>query len=45
MLAQSILTRTLVRFIGSGLAAILAIGTALWRVIRRAKKTQSRVGR
>ena len=45
MLAQSILTRTLVLFIGSFLAALLAIGTALWLVIRRAKKTQSRVGR
>ena len=45
MLAQSILTRTLVLFIGSFLAALLAIGTALWLVVRRAKKTHARAGR
>jgi hypothetical protein len=38
MLAQSILTRTLMLFVGSFLAAILVLMTAVWYVLRRARK-------
>jgi hypothetical protein len=38
MLAQSILTRTLLLFVGSFLAAVLVLIVAIWYVLRRAKK-------
>ncbi len=38
MLAQSILTRTLVLFVGSFAAAVLVLMMAVWYVLRRAKK-------
>jgi hypothetical protein len=45
MLGQSILTRTLVLFVGSFLAAVLVLMAAIWYVLRRARKRVAIGGR